>query len=209
MGFAPRVVLLAGLVLLTNWFFIARAHQPRMDLLFAAFILMAQTALFRATQGERLLPRPMAVAGLAMGMAALTKGPLGVALPLAGFALFLLRQRRGWLLDSREAGLAVAVVLALAFAYLAGVVAVEGWGFVRSVAVDQIWVRVVRSVDLSEPVYAYVPMLAAALLPWSVVLAWLIWRGVSQLGWRGLFAPSRGQPLRCPICGPAFLAVWR
>jgi 4-amino-4-deoxy-L-arabinose transferase-like glycosyltransferase len=83
----------------------------------------------------------MAVAGLAMGMAALTKGPLGVALPLAGFALFLLRQRRGWLLVSREAGLAVAVVLALAFAYLAGVVAVAGWGFVRSVAVDQIWVR--------------------------------------------------------------------
>ncbi len=41
MGFAPRVVLLAGLVLLTNWFFIARAHQPRMDLLFAAFILTA------------------------------------------------------------------------------------------------------------------------------------------------------------------------
>ena len=58
MGFAPRVVLLAGLVLLTNWFFIARAHQPRMDLLFAAFILTAQTALFRATQAERLLPRP-------------------------------------------------------------------------------------------------------------------------------------------------------
>lgn len=126
MGFDPRVVLLAGLVLLTNWFFIARAHQPRMDLLFAAFILTAQTALFRATQAERLLPRPMAMAGLAMGMAALTKGPLGVALPLAGFALFLLRQRRGWLLVSREAGLAGAVVLALAFAYLAGVVAVEG-----------------------------------------------------------------------------------
>lgn len=58
MGFDPRVVLLAGLVLLTNWFFIERAHQPRMDLLFAAFILMAQTALFRATQAERLLPRP-------------------------------------------------------------------------------------------------------------------------------------------------------
>jgi 4-amino-4-deoxy-L-arabinose transferase-like glycosyltransferase len=139
MGFAPRVVLLAGLVLLPNWFFIARAHQPHMDLLFAAFILTAQTALFRATQAERLLPRPWRWRGLAMGMAALTKGPLGVALPLAGFALFLLRQRRGWLLVSREAGLAV--VLALAFAYLAGVVAVEGWGFVRSVAVDQIWVR--------------------------------------------------------------------
>src|SRR3989338_6052720 len=177
-----------------------------MDLLFGALILTDQTALFRATQAERVVPRRM---GVAMGMAALTKGPLGVALPLAGFALFLLRQRRGWLLVSCEAGLAVAVVLALAFGYLAGVVAVEGWGFVRSVAVDQIWVRVVRSVDLSEPVYAYVPMLAAALLPWSVVLAWLIWRGVSQLGWRGLFAPSRGQPLRCPICGPAFLAVWR
>lgn len=132
----------------------------------------------------------MAVAGLAM--AALTKGPLGVALPLAGFALFLLRQRRGWLLVSREAGLAVAVVLALAFAYLAGVVAVEGWGFVRSVAVDQIWVRAVRSVDLSEPAYAYVPMLAAALLPWSVVLAWLIWRGVSQLGWPPAFLHQAG-----------------
>lgn len=81
MGLGPRVVLLAGLILLTCWFFIERAHQPRMVLLFTTFILLAQTALYHATLGGTRLRRgPMAVAGLAMALAALTKGPLGVAL---------------------------------------------------------------------------------------------------------------------------------
>lgn len=198
MGFGPRKVLGAGLILLTCWFFIERAHQPRMDLLFAAYILMAQTALYRATQGAQLQRGPMLWAGLFMGLAALTKGPLGVALPLAGFALFLLRQRRGRLLVSGRAGLALAVVLTIALAYLAGVLATEGPGFIRAVAVEQIWQRAVQPVDQVAPVYAYVPMLAAALLPWSFVLAWAIWRGLRRLGLAGLWAPSTGPDLAQP-----------
>jgi 4-amino-4-deoxy-L-arabinose transferase-like glycosyltransferase len=206
LGLGPRVVLLSGLILLTCWFFIERAHQPRMDLLFATFILLAQTALYLATLGDTRLRRgPMAMAGLAMALAALTKGPLGVALPLVGFALFLLRQRRGRLLVSREAGLCLAVIFAFAVIYLAGVVAVEGWGFVHTVAIDQIWTRAVHSVDLSEPVYAYIPMLAGALLPWSLVLVWSIWRGVRRLGWTGLWTPSRGPNLALPYLWGCFL----
>ena len=70
LGVEPRTVLLAGLILLTNWFFIERAHQPRMDLLFSAFILLAEAALFRATTGAdpaSLRLAPMLAAGLAMG----------------------------------------------------------------------------------------------------------------------------------------------
>ena len=100
---------------------------------------------------------------------------------------------------SLEAGLCLAVIFAFAVAYLAGVVAVEGWGFVHTVAVDQIcWTRAVHSVDLSEPVYACIPMLAGALLPWSLVLLWSIWRGVRRLGWAGLWTPSKGPNLALP-----------
>lgn len=210
LGLGPRTVLLAGLVLLTNWFFIERAHQPRMDLLFAAFILLAEAALFRATTGAnpaRLRLAPMLAAGLAMGAAMLTKGPLGVAMPLVALALYLIWQRRARSLASGGMAGCLAVVSGIGLIYLAGVIATEGWAFVRTVAVDQLWTRAVASVDLSEPVYAYLPMLAIALLPWTPVLIWALARKVRALGWAIFWPPvaqadnARGYIYACVI-GP-------
>lgn len=210
LGVEPRTVLLAGLILLTNWFFIERAHQPRMDLLFSAFILLAEAALFRATTGAdpaSLRLAPMLAAGLAMGAATLTKGPLGIAMPLAALALYLIWQRRTRSLASPAMAACLAVVAGIGLAYLAGVIATEGWAFVRTVAVDQLWTRAVASVDLSEPAYAYLPMLAVALLPWTPALIWALLRKARTLGWASFWPPvaqgdsARGYLYACVI-GP-------
>ena len=112
-------------------------------------------------------------AGLAMGLAALTKGPVGVVVPLLAWAA-----ARGAL--PRRAGRAGAVPLALAI--LAGALPVVPWlvaagtrepGFLRYALVDETVLRFLspERFHRAGPVYFYATVLPWALGVWTVVLA--------------------------------------
>jgi len=112
-------------------------------------------------------------AGLAMGLAALTKGPVGVAVPLLAWAA-----ARGAL--PRGASRARAGPLALAI--LAGALPVVPWlvaagtrepGFLRYALVDETVLRFLSPARFHRagPVYFYATVLPWALGAWTVVLA--------------------------------------
>ena len=112
-------------------------------------------------------------AGVAMGLAALTKGPVGVAVPLLAWAA-----ARGAL--PRPAGRAGFVPLALAV--VAGALAVVPWlvvagtrepDFLRYALVDETVLRFLSPARFNRagPVYFYATVLPWALGAWTVVLA--------------------------------------
>lgn len=171
LGLSRRAVLLAGLVLLSNWFFIDRMHQPRMDLLFSAFILLAHLGLFRAASGDEGLRRGWAAFGAGAAMlAVLTKGPVGLLLPVLALVAFLALRGRLRALWSAGAALALAVAAGIGGLYLGGVFIQGGGEAVRALLIDQTVARAGGAIGNRQPFWWYVPQILLAFLPWSLAL---------------------------------------
>ena len=84
---APRVVgtraaFLAAACLLTSWQFIHQSHYGRVDMALAGFTTWTMLLLGRALLESRRWP--FAAAAVASGLAVLSKGPLGLVLPVLG-----------------------------------------------------------------------------------------------------------------------------
>ena len=191
----------AGLVLVSCFYFIGLAHYSRMDLLFAALITAAHVCLFRAWSRERATG--WAVAGfLLAGVATLTKGPLGLALPLAaslGYLAWTGNLRR---LLRRD----VAVGLGLCLGLLGAWVLAAWLGGERELVEDifykQIYRRAVNASHHEQPFWHYLATLPAAWLPWTLVLPALPLGLLARAGfWRGLWQGRRAEEGR----GTAYL----
>ncbi len=112
----PRAARIAVVALASNILFIGSARDAMVDMTLAFFLTAGLTAHFAARLGRLAPMKGAALAGLAFGLALLTKGPLGLALPVAvvgGDALLEHRGRFWRALSWWKEGL-VTVVVALA-----------------------------------------------------------------------------------------------
>ena len=76
--FSPLIGCLAGLILTTCWRFAYLGSHARVDMLFTFFITLAFVALWELFRQEN---KPLKwLTGIAIGLAVLTKGPLGLSL---------------------------------------------------------------------------------------------------------------------------------
>jgi len=87
----PTIGLLSAGVLLTVYRFSHFARRASLDVILTFFILLALYALFRLYDGKGERGRWFFCLHAALGLAVLTKGPVGL-LPVAAFALFLVWQ---------------------------------------------------------------------------------------------------------------------
>lgn len=187
----PRLRLATGLMLLTTFYFIGLTHYLRMDLLFGALILAAEVCLFRAWQKETAHPWTMAGFSLA-ALAVLTKGPLGLALPVLGSLVYLAwvgRLRRFWRLDVWR-GFALGLVILAA--WLTGALILEHHAYIQNIFVDQIYRRATDTWHHEQPFYHYLFTFPAAFLPWTLLLVVLpMGRLLSRDFWRELWQDRR------------------
>ena len=126
---SPRASWLAVAALASNLIFIRWSRQAMVDMTLTAFLTLGLAAYVAARAGK-LQPRSAAlVCGISFALAVLTKGPLGLALPLAVIGGDALVSSRGkfWKLPIPwgwgALGLALAVLVPLAWylpAYKAG-----------------------------------------------------------------------------------------
>jgi 4-amino-4-deoxy-L-arabinose transferase-like glycosyltransferase len=173
LGFSRRVGIVAGLILLSSWFFLERLHHPRMDLLFSAFMFWAMAAGISALRGTR--PPGRAIwAGLAISAAVMTKGPLGLALPALGLgvAAWIWRKDIGTGV-ARNFAIGALAGLGLGALYLGGLVLAAGPETLQALLFDQTLQRAVAATSLSQPWHWYFLPLLAAALPWTPAL--LLW----------------------------------
>lgn len=174
---------LAFLFLLGIYGFSARAAYARTDMLFSALLFGAWCALYSQIEGEARPGRTF-VAGLLMGLAILTKGPL--ALVLCGFAvvIYLILSGRNPLRLLREGWVWQTLGVALAIAALWYVPAFLSAGDLLSTQFGQenlghflpaqlggtgeaarpFYYIAARIVGTSLPVSLFIPALAVALL---------------------------------------------
>jgi 4-amino-4-deoxy-L-arabinose transferase-like glycosyltransferase len=165
-----RRAILAGAVVATAPLVVIFGRLAIFDMLLTTCVTAALYCLVRARQGERP-GRWVVLAGLAMGMAVLTKGPVGFVVPLLAWVAARgalpvgTRARRATVL------LAVAVAAAVVLPWVGLVVAQEP-DFLRYAILDESFQRFFSPVRFHRgaPIYYYAGVLPLALGAWSVVL---------------------------------------
>ena len=166
-----RRALLAALIVGTAPMVIVFGRLAIFDMPFTALVTAALACLVQARFDGRAT-RWLPLAGLAMGLATLTKGPVGIAVPLLAWLA-----ARGALPPApRRAGrLAVVAAIAVAVAVVAPwlvLVARQEPAFLRYAFVDETMLRFFAPAHFHRAgaVYYYAGMLAWALGAWGIVL---------------------------------------
>ena len=219
---------LAGAIVATSFGCVALARSSLPDLPLAFFITLAAWAAFVALfDRQRRARRWWLLAGVAAGLAFLTKGPVGVAIPALVLAPpFLLE--RGWRrvkwLDLVLAGVAFVVV---ATPWYVAMWTVHGNQYLTGFFVGDNLERFATSrFNDPRPFYYYGPIVLAGMLPWSpffVLSVKPLWRAARRqerlsaldiriLGWALLplllFTASIGKQPRYIMPALVPLALW-
>ncbi len=173
-GFGRRHGIMAAAILATAPLYAVMAQVLTTDMLLSALVTVAGFALFfhyQRSGGWCWL------AYVAMALAALTKGPIGIAMPAASMAIFLLWQ--GELRGSIRRFHALAglvLMLAIAAPWFV-IVSVKEPGFAYFYFVGEHLGRIFEpSYSHGGPFYYYLAVLAGGLLPWSLLVPFLTWR---------------------------------
>lgn len=163
--------LTAGLILLTNLFFVGLLHYSRMDLLFAALILGSQACFYKAYGPRGTGGRGGVISGFVLaGLATLTKGPIGFLFPFLTLFCFLAWRgelRRLW---TRRTLQGLGAMIALLLAWLLAALFVEGTGFIENILGKQILARATNTFHHKEAFWYYLAIFPPAWLPWTLVL---------------------------------------
>ncbi|MFQ5876967.1 MAG: ArnT family glycosyltransferase [Acidobacteriota bacterium] len=167
--FGRRTGALAAVVLATAQEFFMEARWAHTDMLWTLLLTLACLAFYRAHEsgGDR---RWLTAFYLSMGLATLTKGPLGLLLPILAAAVFLAACRElGFL---RRAGLlwGLPVALAPGLAWLASYYLAAGEPFPLGFAFGRMAERYARGVHHAKPFFHTFTSLAVGFMPWAVLL---------------------------------------
>ncbi len=153
-----------GLLATTSLLPALLAGGCRMDLTFSLLAVLALAALARAISGRARTSRAF---WLLVGLAILTKGPLGLLLPLlAAFPLLGDRSARRRVLAPSSVLLGLAVV----GAWLIPATAFGGTSWFMDAVVHQSAGRAVDSFAHREPWWYHLATIPAGLIPWSFVI---------------------------------------
>ena len=185
--FGARAGLIGAVVLATSGLFFWYARQGHPDQFLIAGVTLACLALWRSFTTTRGPHRTawIAVAYAAMAVGVVSKGLLGLVLPLLAGLLYLVLTGPLRAVPRRVGlwpGLPVFAVVVLG--WYGPAVSRHGLGYLRETLVHQQVERYTRSWVHHGPWYQYFGDFTAGFLPWSlfvpgaVALAWEAWRGV-------------------------------
>ncbi len=186
----PATALLAGAITATSFGYVAAAHQAVPDLLLACFITLGTWTAHEALIGRRPAGPAGArrwwllASGAALAGAFLTKGPVGVVLPLAvvgPLAIWQVWADRGRVSPGPALGrlagdvaLLVAVSLLLTAPWFAAMTSVHGVAYLDRFFIGENLQRFATDrYNAPRPLWYYLPIVAGGLLPWSPLL--LLW----------------------------------
>lgn len=177
-GAEAGVVSLA--VLVTSLYFAFLAQLGNLDSLLTLFTTAAVICFWKVEGGGGARPRRwLVVAYLLVGLAVLTKGPVGFLVP--ALALLALRLHfHGWRrLPPWHLLWGLGIVIIMTAVWLVPASALEGWGFFWRMLVTQNLGRTVNAWRHAEPLTYYLVNFPLDTLPWIV---WL--PGAFVAAWR-------------------------
>lgn len=191
---------LAGLLLLTTIDWSYRARTAHLDTLLALFETLALLAFWRTessrAQGRSVRRGDIAWLHAALGLAILTKGPVGFAVPLLAIAAYLGWERRLRDLTSLCPAWALAVSIGPGLLWITAAIALAPAGFFDAAVVDNLFGRAVEGTAHARPFWFYLQKSPGDLLPWALLLPITL-----AVGRRALRDPADGSGWR-------FLIAW-
>jgi 4-amino-4-deoxy-L-arabinose transferase-like glycosyltransferase len=176
--FGKRHALLAGGILATVPLYAVMAQVLTTDTVLAVFVTVANFALFTHwREGGRWCW----LAYLAIALGVLTKGPVAIILPALAMFAFLLWQRewRDSLGRFHVVGGGVVIAAVSGPWFIAMIALVPGYFDFYFVG-EHLRRAFEESYSHREPFYFYIPVLAAGLLPWSMLVPFLTWRRLTE-----------------------------
>lgn len=189
--FGPRAGLSAGLVLASSLGMAVYGRAAIVDSVFTLTLTLGLGSYALYATHRRSTLR-LALSFGFLGAAVLAKGPVGLMVPLIIIGAFHVLHGRSWLPKPAPAAVAAISLLVVAAPWYIAVLRDQGWEFVEVFFfhhnLDRFFTTVHRH---PGPFYYYLPILIAALFPWSVLLPISLTR-----------ACIRGDPRR------HFLALW-
>jgi len=186
-----RAAIWSVAALLSSQYVADASRQPRMDALLMMFLVAAMACLERTIslpQQKRKMTL-LAGASISMGLAILTKGPLGVILPGLTIVIFMaMRRRLGELFRLNIIATFAGALVIGALWYLAAF-EVGGNEFFTFQIVHGLFRRFLGSAagnagECQNPFYYFLPRLVSGFLPWSLfypALAIMLWRSRSTM----------------------------
>lgn len=187
---APAALL--GAALLATGFELAdNARRVQLDVLLALFETIGLYAFWRLDRGAGGRRAHQALLHGALGLAVLTKGPVGFLVPVLVMATYLAAERR--LGDLRAAFPWWGPLLSIApgLAWIAGAVALAPPGFFGEAVLDNLFGRFFAGTSHQRPFYYYLYQFPLNFLPWFL-LAPAVW----VAGRREVFAPGADPEAR-------------
>ncbi|MGA7871933.1 MAG: glycosyltransferase family 39 protein [Candidatus Binatus sp.] len=202
-AFGRRHAILAAAILATTPLYALMAQVLTTDMLLTALVTIATFSLYlHWREGGRWCW----LAYVAMGLAVMTKGPVGAALPILSMLL--------WLTFKRELGGAIRKFRAIPGLLLTTLIAAPWFvamtirepGFADFYFIGE-HLRRVFDPDYShrEAFYYYVPVLAIGLLPWSLLVPFLTWRTAARNPARSFCVVAAGVTVVAFSCADAKL----
>jgi 4-amino-4-deoxy-L-arabinose transferase-like glycosyltransferase len=171
--FSATIGCLAGLIIATCWRFAYLGSHARIDMLFTFFITLAFVALWELSRDEKKSLKWLA--GLAIGLAVLTKGPLGWLFPLLAIFIFSRLHKT----FSVPWAYLLALPLAMAGLWLGVGLMAGGEEFSQMIYQETVG-RVSGSEAIHihpKPFYYYIPQIFGGMAPWSLFLPFALWHG--------------------------------
>ncbi len=202
-AFGRRHAILAAAILTTTPLYALMAQVLTTDMMLTALVTIATFSLYlHWREGGRWCW----VAYVAMGLAVMTKGPVGAALPIFSTLLWLTinRELRGAITKFRAvAGLLLMILIAAPWFI---VMTVREPGFADFYFIGEHLRRVFETdYSHSEAFYFYLPVLAVGLLPWSLLVPFLTWREVPRNPARSFCVVAAGVTVVAFSCANAKL----
>ena len=160
------------------------SRQPRMDAILVMFLTLGMVCLERALASPHKRTGLLCAAAISMGLAILTKGPLGIILPGLAIAMFLATQRRFPELFRLDVIATFSVALAIGAIWYFAAFHVGGTAFFEYQITQGLLHRFFGSAagplgECHNPFYYFLPRLVSGFLPWSLfypALALIAWR---------------------------------
>ncbi len=176
--FGPPADLLAGLAFTTNLLTALLARAAVTDMLLTLFVTLAILAGVEAIREPASGKGWATIGWVAMGVAVLVKGPIGLVIPgmaLVGTLWIFRELRHGLIRLFPWEGLVLFV--AIAFPWYVLVLAANGWAFVEGFVIKHHVIRFTGVISShAGPLWFYLPVALVGFFPWSGFLPRAFWR---------------------------------
>jgi 4-amino-4-deoxy-L-arabinose transferase-like glycosyltransferase len=198
----PTVALYAACVLGSCVWWLGNSHFINLDTTLSASLALALLGFWvgqRDDAGPRERRVAMAIAWLAMGLAVLAKGLVGIVLPAAALVAYVLWQRD--LLPLRRLNwTAGPLIFALVAAPWFVAVSRVNPDFAHFFFIEQHFHRYLTHTHRPGPWWYFVPILLVGLLPWTTLLP-----GALRAGWQRVPGRFQGNRMLLAWCVAIFV----